>query len=69
VFSSCDFVDRSVYPGKLRRIHEVTSGGADLPGSPVIGIADPLSHLTQFVIAVERYSDGTPAPSTAKHKH
>ena len=43
--------------------------GANLPGSPVIGIADPLSHLTQFVIAVERYSDGTPAPSTAKHKH
>jgi hypothetical protein len=29
--------------------------GANLPGSPVIGIADPLSHLTQFVIAVERF--------------
>jgi hypothetical protein len=43
--------------------------GANLPGSPVIGIADPLAHLTQFVIAVERYSDGTPAPSTANHKH
>jgi hypothetical protein len=43
--------------------------GANLPGSPVIGIADPVFHLTQFVIAVERYSDGTPAPSTAKHKH
>jgi len=43
--------------------------GANLPGSPVIGIADPLFHLTQFVIAVERYSDGTPAPSTARHKH
>ena len=43
--------------------------GANVPGSPVVGIADPLSHLTQFVIAVERYSDGTPAPSTAKHKH
>jgi hypothetical protein len=26
--------------------------GANLPGSPVIGIADPLFHLTQFVIAV-----------------
>ena len=25
--------------------------GANLPGSPVIGIADPWSHLTQFVIA------------------
>ena len=43
--------------------------GANLPGSPVIGIADPLAHLTQFVIAVERYSDGTPAPTTADHKH
>ena len=43
--------------------------GANLPGSPVIGIADPLSHLTQFVIAVERYSDGTLAPSTSDHKH
>ena len=28
--------------------------GANLPGSPVIGIADPLFHLTQFVIGVER---------------
>ena len=43
--------------------------GANLPGSPVIGIADPQFHLTQFVIAVEHYSDGTPVPSTAKHKH
>lgn len=43
--------------------------GANLPGSPVMGIADPMFHLTQFVIAVERYSDGTPAPSTANHKH
>jgi hypothetical protein len=43
--------------------------GANLPGSPVIGIADPLAHLTQFVIVVERYSDGTPAPSTADHEH
>ena len=43
--------------------------GANLSGSPVIGIADPLAHLTQFAIPVERYSDGTPAPSTADHKH
>jgi hypothetical protein len=43
--------------------------GANLAGSPVMGIADPIFHLTQFVIAVERYSDGTPAPSTADHKH
>jgi hypothetical protein len=43
--------------------------GANLPGSPVIGIADPLAHLTQFVIPVEKYSDGTPASSTVDHKH
>ena len=43
--------------------------GANQPGSPIIGFADPLFHLTQFVIAVERYSDGTPAASTADHKH
>jgi hypothetical protein len=43
--------------------------GANLPGSPVIGIADPVFHLTQFVIAVEQYSDGTPAPGAADHKH
>lgn len=33
--------------------------GANLPGSPVIGVADPLEHLTQFVIPVRRWSDGT----------
>jgi hypothetical protein len=35
--------------------------GANLPGSPVIGMADPVEHLTQFVIATERWSDGTEA--------
>ena len=43
--------------------------GANLPGSPVIGIADPMFRLTQFVIAVEKYSDGTPATSTVDSKH
>jgi hypothetical protein len=33
--------------------------GANLPGSPVVAIADPVEHLTQFVIAVQRWSDGT----------
>jgi hypothetical protein len=33
--------------------------GANLPGSPVIGISDPVEHLTQFVIQVQRWSDGT----------
>lgn len=35
--------------------------GANLPGSPVIGVADPLEHLTQFVITTQRWSDGTEA--------
>jgi hypothetical protein len=33
--------------------------GANLPGSPVIGVADPTEHLTQFVIPTRRWSDGT----------
>jgi len=32
--------------------------GANLPGSPVIGLNDPQEHLTQFVIATQRWSDG-----------
>ena len=35
--------------------------GANLPGSPVFAMADPLEHLTQFVVAVQRWSDGTEA--------
>jgi hypothetical protein len=33
--------------------------GANLPGSPIFAVADPLQHLTQFVIATQRWSDGT----------
>ena len=33
--------------------------GANLPGSPVVGMNDPVEHLTQFVVAVQRWSDGT----------
>jgi len=33
--------------------------GANLPGSPVVGMNDPAEHLTQFVIPVQRWSDGT----------
>jgi hypothetical protein len=43
--------------------------GANLEGSPIIAVADPATHLTQFVIPVERYSDGTPAMGTFGHKH
>ena len=45
--------------------------GANLLGSPVIAVADPLEHLTQFVIPVERWSDGTKArePNLQKTHH
>jgi hypothetical protein len=45
--------------------------GANLPGSPVLGIADPSEHLTQFVIPTQHWSDGTedlPASSTHVHQ-
>ena len=45
--------------------------GANLPGSPVIAVADPVEHLTQFVIATQRWSDGTDVRegSVAEHHH
>ena len=44
--------------------------GANLPGSPVIGMSDPLEHLTQFVIPTPRWSDGTEAvPASTPHVH
>ena len=42
--------------------------GANLPGSPVIAVADPQLHLTQFVIPTQRWSDGTEA-LPAPHVH
>ena len=35
--------------------------GANLPGSPIFAMNDPRLHLTSFVVAVERWSDGTEA--------
>ena len=44
--------------------------GANLPGSPVIAVADPLQHLTQFVIPTQRYADGTEyVPPSSTHVH
>ena len=45
--------------------------GANLPGSPVIAVADPVEHLTQFVVVVQRWADGTEyhAGSGAAHHH
>jgi hypothetical protein len=47
------------------------SWGANLPGSPVIAVADPMEHLTQFVIVVQRWSDGTEyrQASAVEHHH
>ena len=36
-----------------------TTWGASLPGSPIIGYYDAQERLTTFVIAVQRWSDGT----------
>jgi hypothetical protein len=33
--------------------------GANLPGSPVLGVSDTVEHLTTFVVPVQRWSDGT----------
>jgi hypothetical protein len=35
--------------------------GADLPGSPIFAMSDTREHVTTFVIAVQRWSDGTEA--------
>ena len=45
--------------------------GANLPGSPVIAISDPVEHLTQFVVQVQRWSDGAEyrEASVAEHHH
>jgi hypothetical protein len=34
--------------------------GANLPDSPVVAMSDAREHLTEFVVAVPRWSDGTP---------
>jgi hypothetical protein len=45
---------------------DLASWGANLPGSPVIGVSDSVEHLTQFVVVVQRWSDGTEyLPATA----
>lgn len=35
--------------------------GANLRGSPVVAVTDPEEHLTQFVIPVQHWADGTEA--------
>ena len=43
--------------------------GANQPGSPIIAVADPLEHLTQFVITTPRWSDGTEDLEAPQHAH
>lgn len=43
--------------------------GANLPGSPVIAVADPLQHMTQFVIPTQQWSDGTEYLPSSIHTH
>jgi hypothetical protein len=43
--------------------------GANLPDSPVIAVADPMEHLTQFVIPTQKWSDGTADLPAAPHVH
>ena len=44
--------------------------GANLPGSPVIGVNDPLEHVTTFVITAQHWSDGTEdLPASPSHVH
>jgi hypothetical protein len=45
--------------------------GANLPGSPVLGMTDTVEHLTSFVVLVQRWSDGTEyrEGSVAEHHH
>jgi hypothetical protein len=50
---------------------DLASWGANLPGSPVVGVNDPVEHLTQFVVVVQRWSDGTEHHEgpAAEHHH
>jgi hypothetical protein len=50
---------------------DLASWGANLPGSPVIGVSDSAERLTQFVVVVQRWSDGTEyrEDPAAEHHH
>jgi hypothetical protein len=44
--------------------------GANLPGSPIVAVSDTREHVTTFVIAVQRWSDGTEGRLVTKsHRH
>jgi hypothetical protein len=41
--------------------------GADLPGSPVIASPVPEEKMTVFIVPIDKWSDGTPAPPMDQH--
>jgi hypothetical protein len=41
---------------------DTATWGANLPGSPILGVKDDLDRLTLFLIPVGKWSDGTAAP-------
>jgi hypothetical protein len=44
--------------------------GANLAGSPVFAVADPQEQLTQFVVPVRQWADGSDvAPEAMPHVH
>jgi hypothetical protein len=43
--------------------------GANLLGSPVFAVSDSVEHLTQFVVVVQRWSDGTEYHEGAGAEH
>ncbi len=52
------------WPSHLMFFYSGTSPatwGANLPGSPVMAMSDDHEQLTEFVVAVQRWSDGTEA--------
>lgn len=44
------------------------SWGANLPGSPIVGMTDTEEQLTSFVVVAQHWADGSAAPQ-AEHTH
>jgi hypothetical protein len=38
-----------------------TTWGANLPGSPIFAVYDPVEQMTSFVLTVQHWSDGSEA--------
>jgi hypothetical protein len=60
--------DKSWHPHLMLFVpgHAAKSWGGNLPGSPVIAADDAEERLTILMVWVETWSDGTPAPATAR---